>query len=158
MILDFEEVCALLGEKSTMFANYTTPSPNCIVIRPRFVHQTPLFVQESYRNRTTYETTDLFTTYLLCAMANHHKGQNVFVKRQMTSMLIFNEQLGLRNLFVPMDIIAQLTPEEQAQLKNPNLQIYQYVKSKIQAISSRDKFASGRIMEDIGNGECGVCQ
>ncbi|KAH0573403.1 hypothetical protein SS50377_25523 [Spironucleus salmonicida] len=142
-----------------------TDEDDIITIRPKFIQsQYQLSIQRMNRKRTTYDMIVLLGQFLSLV-----SQIDPLPKRSYTHRLLFNEKLALKHLFVPHEIAEQCEQERlvlqqnnQNNVKNAitpqnNKQFYDLVVSKVEQISSRDKFAKTRVAEDCNPGDCAVC-
>ncbi|CAL5971313.1 Conserved_hypothetical protein [Hexamita inflata] len=117
-----------------------------------------LYIQKCTRSRTTYEMVCLVTRYLQCL---NFRVTQVYpgIKREFTSVLIFNQNLGLKNLFISLENISRLEINHQLIIdpKTITQEIYNLVCSHIKSITSRDKYTQMKIAEDNSPGDCSVC-
>lgn len=171
-LMDYDEM--LLVDRSRQFQSpvslYTQEKPDArpeddvIVIRPKFNTITyNLYVCQTGRARTMYDTVSLMAQFI--SLVGH---VDPLPKRSFTSVLVFNERLNLKRLFVPVEVLEQAESEYKQQVYNgkivdkgveaqSNQSLYDIVVAKLRRMSSRDKFAKVKVQEDYNAGECNVC-
>ncbi|CAL5971410.1 Conserved_hypothetical protein [Hexamita inflata] len=170
-LVDFDEMfvldrsCNYQSPVSLYTQEKVNPKPedDLIIIKPKFSSTNyNLYVCKTGRMRTTYDTVCLLAQFL--SLVGH---VDPLPRRTLTHVLIFNEKLGMKNLFVPLEIMEAAEQEHKALVysnkitaskdQSTNSFLYDLVVEKIAQISSRDKFAKVKVAEDYNAGECNVC-